>query len=280
MAEENIKVESNAAGNIPAGVDDKDTQTAIKESDLVTKVSGFKEETKSETTSEDVFNVNDIEKIEDPQAREYALKAYKSFQRGFNQKFQDLAEMRKALEAKKVEGSNWTPEKVQALLNDKTFVEAAQRVTSNTQGSDEYSALSETDKKLLQDNQRQLNALAQQNAQLLRKQQDENLKNKYANYSSEAVDIITSDLLEGKRQATREDLWKVYDYEAAVKRAYQMGMKDGNSGISEKMGSVSAEGLTVNPNPAPPQKKEGETDRDYFKRIVLTNLQKQTQSKK
>ena len=279
MAEEDIKVQTKVVGDTPLQVD-VDKTPPKQEPDLVTKVSSFKEETKSEPTSDDIFNVNDIENIKDPQAREYALKAYKSFQRGFNQKFQDLAEMRKAFEAKKAESSNWTPERVQALLNDKTFVEAAQRVTGTNQSSDEYSALSENDKKLIKENQMQVNALARQNAELLRKQQDEALKDKYANYNSEAVDIITGDLLKGKRQATREDIWKVHDYEAAVKRAYQMGVKDGGSGISEKMGSASAEGLAVNPNPSPPKKEEGESDRDYFKRIVLTNIQKQSRTKK
>ena len=280
MAEEDIKVQSKVVGDTPLQVD-VDRPPEKKEPDLVTKVSSFKEETKSVTEPEEFFNVNDISKVTTPeQAKEYAQKAYKSLQRGWGEKFQDLAEMRKVFEAKKAEQSTWTPEKVQALLNDKTFVDAAQRVTNTNQSSDEYSALSETDKKLLEENRRQVNALARQNAELLRKQQHEALKNKYANYNSEAVDIITSDLLSGKRQATLEDVWKVNDYDAAVKRAYQMGVRDGNSGISEKMGSASAEGLTINPNPTPPKKEEGESDGDYFKRIVLGNIQKQGRSKK
>lgn len=278
LQDEEIKV----APQTKADVDiDKNTQQP-QEEDLVSKVASFKTETTEEpkVTDQDVFNVNDINKIEDPQAREYALKAYKSFQRGFNQKFQDLAELRKDFEAKKAEASNWTPEKVQLLLKDKSFVESAQSI-AGTQGTDDYRTEEEKTRDLrVQALEREINNLRQQSFQATRQQQDESLKSKYANYDSKAVDIITADLLTGKRPATREDIWKVHDYESAVKRAYEMGRKDKTAGISEKMSSVSTEGYTMNPKSTPLEKDQKETDSQYFKRIVLNNIQKQAQVSK
>jgi hypothetical protein len=283
MADEDIKINSGTVGDTQAGVDVDKTPEVKPEVDLVTKVSSFKpaEETQTESKNEeDVFNVNDIDKIEDPQAREYALKAYKSLQRGFNQKFQYLAELRKEFEAKKADTSTWSPEKVQSLLEDKSFVEAAQRVAGVTQQEEVYSALSDDDKKRLYNIQAQMQSLANQNASLLKKQQDENLKSRYANYDNNAVDILSSEFLSGKRPATREDVWKIKDYDSAVKRAYEMGRQDVSSGISEKESSVSTEGYTVSPKPTPPAKEEKESDGAYFKRLVLNNLQKQARASK
>ena len=66
----------------------------VKEEDIVSRVSGeIKPVPKQETN--DIFNINDIDSIEDPKAREYAQKAYKSFEKGYQKKFQELAETRK-----------------------------------------------------------------------------------------------------------------------------------------------------------------------------------------
>jgi hypothetical protein len=107
------------------------------------------------------------------------------------------------------------------------------------------------------------------------KKQDETLKTRYANYNPEAVDIITSDLLTGKVRATREDLWKVYDYEPAVKRAYELGRQDGQTEKQEKVNSISAEGMsTMQPNKEVPKPGEKESTHSYFGRIVMGNLTK------
>lgn len=240
--------------------------------DLVTKVS--KVEIKEPEKTD--FNVTDIEKIEDPKAREYAEKAYKSFQRGFNQKFQDLATLRKEYETKMTEPSNWTTEKVQGLLKNEEFVKAAQQVAGVQQ--DDYSALSEADKKLLNDMKSQNTQLLNTQAQLLKAKEDETLKGKYANYDSQAVDILTGDLLKGKVKATREHLHKVLDYDDMAQRAYELGRQDERAGIKEKATSISPEGVTAVSNREVPEIEKGESDRAYFKRIALGNLLKSTKA--
>ena len=97
---------------------------------LVTRVSQFKQENKDKAipVDEPQFDINEINSIKDPEARAYAEKAYKSFQKGFNKKFEDLANIRKSLEKEKETISSWSPERVQNLLNDKNFVYAAQKL--------------------------------------------------------------------------------------------------------------------------------------------------------
>lgn len=228
------------------------------------------------------FNYNDIEKIENPEAREQALNAYKSFQHGFNNKFQELADMRKSLEQQTNELSNWTPERVQKELQNPSFVQAAQNVVStqspNLSGGavkdEEWSALTESEKqsivvaqKQAQEAQTQINQLMQQNQQILRQQQDEQLGTKYANYDAKVVDSLLNDMMTGTRIATREDIFRVVDYEQAMKRAYELGKQDRQPEIADKIQAASPDGYTVTQTGEPLAKQEGESNWDYFRRL-------------
>ena len=224
---------------------------------------------------EEKFNVTDIDRIEDPNAKAYAEKAYKSFEKGFQEKYRALADDRKAWEAKKAESDQWTADKVQTLLNDPSFVQAAQSVTVN---NDDSSMLSDTEKKRIGDAERTANMVLQQNAQLLKQQQDETNKTKYANYDAQAVDILTADLIQGKVQATREDIWKVRDYNDAVKRAYQLGLEDKNVNNVEKINSMSATGKVVVGDNSVPAIEKDETNKNYFQRLALRRLQQSQES--
>jgi hypothetical protein len=234
------------------------TITKVPEPDLITRVSKVNiEPTKENNPAEGIpveepkFDINDIEKIQDPQAKEQALRAYKSFQRGFNQKFQELAELRKNLETKTRQESNWTPERIQQLMNDQSFVQAAQQVASvqnppNSGLTDqEYSALTEKEKAQMSSMQQELSQMRLQNWQMQQKQQDETLKQKYANYAPDIVDTTIHQLVNNEVLATREDIWKVRDYDAAVQRAYQLGKQDREMDNTEKQQSMSAEGLML-----------------------------------
>lgn len=262
----------NTDGTTQATQNTDGTQVVNKE-ELVTRVSQVKPEALVDKKVDEVFNVNDIDKIENPQAKEYAQKAYKSLESGYTKKFQSLADERRAWETKKTEGENWTQEKVQSLLKDPNFVTAAQGVATQ-QTTDEYSALSDIEKKRMADNEKQIQFMVQQNSQLLRQQQDESNKTKYKNYDSDAVDIITNDLLKNKVQATREHLWKVVDYDAAVNRAYELGKSDRNQENLEKVNVLSPDGVTVVRDESVPDKEKGESDRNYWNRLGLRNLQK------
>lgn len=283
------------------------TTTTVKtpEPDLITRVSQFKKEEPKQTTNpeegkqtgeekavvEPEFDFKEIEKIPDPAAKEYAEKAYKSFQRGFNQKFQEISALRKELESERqklqqTQPSNWTPEKIQSLMQDPQFVNAAKVVVQNqnptTSGltDDQYSALSDVEKKQLQDMRQELGQLKQQNFIQQIRQQDETLKTRYANYEPQAVDIITSDLLTGKVQATREDLWKVYDYDKAVQRAYELGKQDKLKDTQEKVNSMSFEGVNATGNKEIPKAESNESASSYFGKLVMNNIAKMQGAKR
>ena len=240
-----------------------------------------------DTLTKDTFGLTneDFEKVQnDP----VLSKFYKSMQADYTRKTQAAANDKKEAEKIKAEYSTWTPERVQQLLNDQTFVNAAQSVMKSQapptyEGTqEEWSAMSEADKVKFQRLEQEVNLMKQQNYQTRKLQEDVTLKNKYSNYDSQAIDILTADLLQGKVQATREHLWKVYDYEGAVERAYQLGLLDGKEGIKEKVASSSMEGTMATTNKEQPKPEKGENDRAFFRRIFLDNLarQKETSIKK
>ena len=254
------------------------------EPDLITRVSQFKKEEKPETITsqeaKDTFGLTneDFEKVNtDP----VLSKFYKSMQADYTRKTQAVANDKKEADKIKAEFSSWTPERIQQLLNDQNFVNAAQVVMKsqapvNFEGTQEdWSVLSDTDKVKFQNLEREVSVLKQQNYQVRKIQEDETLKSKYTNYNPQAIDVLTAELLQGKVQATREHLWKVYDYDGAIERAYQLGLLDSKDGLREKVSSSSMEGTMATSSKEPLKKEETETDRGYFKRIFLNNLARQ-----
>lgn len=248
-------------------------EIVVKE-DLVKRVSEVKPEEKKDDAT---FNVNDIEKIEDPQAKEYAQKAYKSLESGYTKKFQALAEERKTWETKKTEGENWTTEKVHALTKDPNFLQAAQDVASQTK-TDDYSTLTDGEKEKVANAERLAKQALVAQMEVIRFQQDESNKTKYANYDPKAVDVITDSLATNRMKATREHLWKVIDYEPAVKRAYELGLKDKEVINEDKVNSMSMDGFTVTSDENIPKKEKGENDRNYFSRIGRFVMTKKAES--
>jgi len=254
----------------------------VKE-DLLTRVSKFEKKAAAEVkpVEEDFkFDVNEINSIEDPKAKEYATKAYKSFQKGFNHKFQELSETRKALETRLNEvnaTSNWSPEKVQQLLNNPDFVKAAQSVAGVTH--DEYSALTDAEKAKLNTLENEITRLRTLNEQSLNSQQDAQLRSKYANYEPQAIDSLVQDLSTGKVRATREHLYKVLYHDENVRRAYEMGLADAQGGINEKINSSSADGFKVLPSSGDIKREQNESSENYFKRLAFKNLSKVSNQK-
>lgn len=260
----------------------KPVEQAKPAENLVSRVAAFKPEVKPVVpVAEDAFDFKQIEAIKDPLAKDIALKAYKSMQSGFGKKFQEIAELRKTLEAKASETANWSPERVQSLLNDPNFVKAAQQVAGtssvnnqNQSGltNEEWSALTDNERAQLGAMQHKINMLENINSQTLKLQQDEQLKTKFANYDPRAVDLLTNDLLQGKVQATREHLHKVLDYEQAVERAYQLGLTDGTKGKQERLNASSYQGSSAINSSERPQPEKGEGNLNFFQRVARQRL--------
>ena len=258
-------------------------QTQEVAESLVTRASKIKlEEPKKEADNPFGLTSEDFQKVTtDPVLSKY----YKSMLSDYTKKTMTVADEKKTVEAKLAEMSNWTKDRVKTLQSDPAFLKAAQEVLAeqnppNSGYTDEaWGNLSQEDRQRMVSMQQKILEMEQktqlqQQLQEL-KTQDETLKTRYANYNPEAVDIITNDLLTGKVRATREDLWKVYDYEPAVKRAYELGRQDGQVERQEKTNSISAEGMsTMQPNKEIPKAGEKESTGSYFGKLVMNNLTK------
>ena len=237
----------------------QDVAVKAPEQDLVSRVAAHMEKPASTPTapvSDDKFNTNDlqaeIDKISDPNLRAQVEGLKKSLQRGYNDKFQTIAETRKELEKQMTESNLWTPEKINRLLNDQNFVTAAQSVMQSQnppnsgKSDDEWSTLTDGEKSTIVALQKKIEILELKNQQSTNSQQDDLLKSKYANYDAQVVSKLKDDLINGRMQATNEHLWKVVDYESAIDRAYKLGRKEEQNVKMEKTNAFSYTPDSVN----------------------------------
>ena len=299
---------------IPEKVPAQEVQPEIKEpvvdepvtveetpEDILNKVLGHKTEEEktpestdqpsSEEDADTKFNVNDIEKIEDPVAREYAQKAYKSLEKGYQQKFQTLAQKDKEVEALKEEMSMWTPEKVKSLLSNQAFVDASSRIiesanpTKGQMSDDEWSNLNDSEKvqiKSLQDkvDKMERDSVNEKHRVELDKQ-NTSLTQKYNNYDSSKIMQIRQDMMSGKLGATNEDLYKAFYHDENVKRAYEQGKQDSLKGNKERSdaSSYGIDSPSAIPAGKPLEKIKGESSKDRLVRIMMDKVKQKVNLK-
>lgn len=244
---------------------------------LITRVSQVKPPEKPPV--EGKFNINtldaEIEKITDPAVKTQVQGLKKSLLSGENQKYQEIATLRKQYETKLAESTNWTPERVKAEMNKPDFIQSAQVVLGNGTVTEEASALSEADKKELKLMRDRINVLQNSNWQAQKTNQDAKLTEKYANYAPDMVDTVTTDLMNNKRVATREDLWKVIDYEPAVNRAYALGLSDKIVIDKEKAAGITHVDGSGNVTTSPVlERKKDESVQQFMSRSYQTHTAK------
>jgi hypothetical protein len=279
MAQETIVANASVVDGINKVNTQEKTSVTVKD-DIISRVGQMKSSTVKQEVSEPTFNFEDINKIQDPVAKEYAMNAYKSFQKGFNSKFQEIAELRKTLENEKNSINNWTPERIQSLLKDERFVNAAQSIIGDQhpQGqADEYSNLSESEKAKIKALENELKQIKSVSYQQTMRQNDEILKQKYAHYDPNEMDIITADVLQGKAQITREHIFKAIHYEDDIKKAYELGKQDKQLDTQEKVTSMSfGSGPSIVSSSSKTEMENGESDQAYLKRLFMKNMQNMT----
>lgn len=278
MAEE-TKVETTA---VVAPEKQEAPKEVTPEVDLITRVSQIKPSQKKE--EEGKFNINDldaqIEKLPDPVLKEQVLGLKKSLLRGENQKYQEIAGLRKEYEQKLAEATTWTPERLQQELNKPDFVQAAQKVMQvqnpNSGLTDEqWSALSDSEKIEINQLKQKIASLEKNSWESVKSNQDAQLKQRYANYDPIAIDKLTEDLMRGKLQATREHLHKVLDYDDAVRRAYELGLSDKQVQNQEKLKAMSFDGGRSMNAPQGLVREKGETVEAFMRRSYQAHANKQ-----
>lgn len=243
-----------------------------KTEDLVSRVSKVKVEAPKPVESNPFgLTKEDYDKV---QSEPTLSKFYKSMQSDYIRKTQEVAEEKKKL----AQPSTWTAERLQQEMNKADFIQAAQQLTAvnnppNSGLTDtEYSALTDKEKAQLSGMQQQLQQMQLQNWQMQQKQQDEQLKVKYANYAPDIVDTTIHKLVKGEVKADREVVWKALDYEDAVQRAYQLGKQDRQLDTTEKTQAMSIEGFNTTPQNDVPKPEQGESNTAYFKRLAQRRL--------
>lgn len=203
---------------------------------------------KQEGSDDPQFNSSDIDKIQDPTTRKMVQDLYKHFEKGFNKKFMEVADLRKKLEGQMQEINNWSPQRLQQELAKPDFIQAMQflqqqSAPQNWTGSqEEWSALSPQEQQRFKGLEQAVLSQQQQFERMLQDQEDERLKSSYPDYNPDLVNKLREDLIQGRYQATREDLWKVYNHDTNVARAYELGLKDGQAKLQQKQDGTSITG--------------------------------------
>ena len=266
-----------------------------KPDDIVSRVSAFKAQPKEgdTTPAQDAikFDVKDLDKISDPVARKFAEDAYKSLQADYTRKTQALASERKQMESLKAQleqSGQFTPSKIQELLNNPSFVQAAreyetsQRKPSSANNGEELTeedlSYLSTEQQKLYFNQKKMHAetqamLSNLNNELITvktQKEDSELATRYKNYDPQVINQTYKDMMEGKMQATREHLYKAIYHDDNVKSAYEMGRMDERNGISAKVSASSTMGgvTTQTVGSDIPLKDKKESFNDYWKRLA------------
>jgi hypothetical protein len=248
------------------------------EQDLVTRVSQVRTEQEVKQELDEKFNINDldshIEKIPDQALKEQVLGLKKSLLKGENQKYQEIANLRKQYEGELSKVSTWTPERLQNELKRPDFVQAAQSIMNQPQGQDNTSMLSDNERRMIEQNNNQINQIMRQNQELLKSQQDTQLRQRYANYKPEVVDKTWEELATGKVQAGREHLWKVIDYDNAVQRAYELGRQDKNQQNQERVSGMTFDTGRNITQPSSLDRQKGESTQQFMQRSYQEHTKK------
>lgn len=249
----------------------------LPQTDLISKVTQFKTPPPIvEVQGPDIgFDYKEIEAIRDPQAKEQAIKAYKSMQSGYTKKTQELSQRQKDLEAKLSEQSNWTPDRVKELLNNPNFVESAKVAAQhqNPQNSgltdEEYSALSDREKGELLALRSKVEQLEQVNFHSLISNHDSTLRAKYQDYNPEMVNEGLGRLARLQPHEIREHIYKALLHDEHVKNAYEMGRQEKDQRVQEKINSFSPNNFQANTGDELPTREKNDSDQSWFLKLAM-----------
>ena len=250
------------------------------EPDLITRVSQVKAPEQAKKELDDKFNINDldaqIEKLPDPTLKEQVLGLKKSLLKGENQKYQEIANLRKQYEQRLSEVSTWTPDRLKQEMNKPDFVQAAQEYLNTTQPQQEYSGLSEPERMRIKQAEEMAKSAQAQLYQLQQNQIHTGLRSKYANYDPTTISQDLNELMTGKisNDVFIESVWKARDYEAAVRRAYELGLQDRNSQNQERASGMTYETGRNMPQPTGVERQKGESNQQFMLRSYAEHAKK------
>jgi len=267
----------------PQGEPQKDVQKPEPpKEDIVTRVSKVTPEANGAGESSqqtERFDPKELDEIKDPVLKERMKNTYAEMDKGVQAKFREADQMKKDAQAQAALG--WTPERLQAELKRDDFLSSAQYLNSqqtakNNSGGElsdtEWSALTPAERTEMVNMRQGMQAMKGELNSMRTRQEDDTLKGRYANYDPNKVSALQQDLMTGKYQAGRQDIWKVYDYEDAVKRAYALGQQDKQADVAGKVNALSPNGLNSTPAQEVPAKEAKESGPAYFVRLAQRRM--------
>lgn len=285
------QVEPTIIDNVTTPTEDANSTPSKEPEDLIARATRFVQETKPVDKSDaeideqfwgDAELQKRLDSIEDPNMREQLKSLRKSLVSGANKKYEDLAHKIKEVQQSQTTPQNdkWTPERINQLMQDPEFVNAAQQVagTPHSEDVDDDYLPDSVKQKLskLEQMEQKLTSLESKHLQEWRTGEHQKLASKYGNYNPQKIDEITASVLEGKAQISLEDIYKASAHDDNVKRAYEMGRKDGQNGVADANQLHTLDSVNTKPlETVVPEK--GESDKAFFMRSALSRL---AQSKK
>jgi hypothetical protein len=238
-------------GQVPEGANNAPSQS----DDLISRVTQFEVEQNPvnktpEQVDAELFNDKEFRaeidrtKATNPELAKHMELLRKSAMTGVNNKFQQIAEIRKELEAVKNNASHYKfkANSVDDLLNNPEFINAAKEKLGSSKSpiaddpvmSDETKQYIQGLEKQLKDVQEGLTQRQSAEANQEWTKHHEVLSTKYKNYDRSRIDEIAKGLIEGRVKATPEYLYKATYHDENVRKAYEFGRKEGAKLLSEK----------------------------------------------
>lgn len=262
---------------------------AVNPDDLISKVTQFEAEKSPVGKSEDeidavLFSDKELraklDAITDPALKEQFINMRKSMMRGVNDKFQDMAVLRKEMEALKAQTQKpkFSANSVEELLQNQEFLAEAQKISGKASELSQDDTLSDTAKNEITRLKTELDSIKQvmtqqtsQQAQNEWNKYHETLSQRYRNYDRSRIDAVANELATGKINATPEYLYKAIYHDDNVKRAYEMGRREALSKLEEKKSATSIDGTTAVKNQTV-QQDSTEDNKNFLQRIIATRL--------
>lgn len=227
-----------------------------------------------------------LDDVTDPKAKELLQAKLKEANRAIGSKFEEAARLRKDLESER--SRPWTPERIQELIKDPNWRSAAVTALearaktgapSAWEGTDEqWSALNDDEKKAFRALEDKVTRLESDQVQRDDATEHEQVKSEFADYDADKVKSFQRDIMEGRvsQLQIKRLIWQAINFERYLEQSYKFGLEDRNGNLKTKLNGSSTttgSGASTETDEGLPTKKEGESNRSFFKRVAEYRLE-------
>jgi len=293
---ENFIENENIVEDIARENEKIDVASLVKRTAEVPKVKGVQAVSSEEDLRIDL-NFEDVPAdVRDRVKAEFEKKA-KLFDNKAQEKFKAIGEQRRELEALQKElelktNESWSVDRVRSLLKDPAFVDAAkQEIESRSANqppqewegtTDEWSSLSDSEKRAFRTLESKVDNLLASQAQVQNTQEHERIKSRFPDYEPQKIEEFGTRFQNGEipSEQLKELIWKGLNFDNYVENSYRFGLQDRNGTLQEKINGSSMPSDTSSVDEsAPIERKEGESTKNFFVRIAQQKQRQMAQNK-